>query len=124
MRISDWSSDVCSSDLIEINPLAVTEDGKLMVLDAKVGFDSNAGFRHKDLAELRDETEEDPQELEASKYDLAYIKLGGYAGWRAGSLWLNGQLSYSQLGYDIDREVQLGPAIGSASCRDRWCKYV
>src|SRR3546814_20421662 len=53
---------------IEINPLAVTEDGKLMVLDAKVGFDSNAGFRHKDLAELRDETEEDPQELEASKY--------------------------------------------------------
>src|SRR3546814_2581425 len=50
---------------IEINPLAVTEDGKLMVLDAKVGFDSNAGFRHKDLAELRDETEEDPQELEA-----------------------------------------------------------
>jgi succinyl-CoA synthetase beta subunit len=65
---------------IEINPLAVTEDGKLMVLDAKVGFDSNAGFRHKDLAELRDETEEDPQELEASKYDLAYIKLDGNIG--------------------------------------------
>jgi succinyl-CoA synthetase beta subunit len=65
---------------IEINPLAVTDDGKLMVLDAKVGFDSNAGFRHKDLAELRDETEEDPQELEASKYDLAYIKLDGNIG--------------------------------------------
>jgi succinyl-CoA synthetase beta subunit len=65
---------------IEINPLAVTEDDKLMVLDAKVGFDSNASFRHKDLAALRDESEEDPQELEASKYDLAYIKLDGNIG--------------------------------------------
>ncbi|MCW3834763.1 ADP-forming succinate--CoA ligase subunit beta [Sphingomonas canadensis] len=65
---------------IEINPLAVTDDGKLLVLDAKVGFDSNAMFRHKDLMELRDETEEDPMELEASKYDLAYIKLDGDIG--------------------------------------------
>ncbi|NJR79716.1 ADP-forming succinate--CoA ligase subunit beta [Sphingomonas corticis] len=65
---------------IEINPLAITEDQKLMVLDAKVGFDGNAMFRHKDLAELRDETEEDPAELEASKYDLAYIKLDGDIG--------------------------------------------
>ncbi|KTF69700.1 ADP-forming succinate--CoA ligase subunit beta [Sphingomonas sp. HT-1] len=65
---------------IEINPLAVTEDNKLMVLDAKVGFDSNAMYRHKDLMELRDETEEDPMELEASKYDLAYIKLDGDIG--------------------------------------------
>ena len=70
---------------IEINPLAVTEasgdeGAKLMVLDAKVGFDSNAMFRHKDLMELRDETEEDPAELEASKYDLAYIKLDGDIG--------------------------------------------
>ena len=65
---------------IEINPLAVTEDDKLMVLDAKVGFDGNAMFRHKDLIELRDETEEDPAELEASKYDLAYIKLDGDIG--------------------------------------------
>ena len=65
---------------IEINPLAVTDDGKLLVLDAKVGFDSNALFRHKDLMELRDETEEDPAELEASKYDLAYIKLDGNIG--------------------------------------------
>ncbi|MBB3474003.1 ADP-forming succinate--CoA ligase subunit beta [Sphingomonas sp. BK345] len=65
---------------IEINPLAVTDDNKLMVLDAKVGFDGNAVFRHKDLAELRDETEEDPAELEASKYDLAYIKLDGDIG--------------------------------------------
>jgi len=65
---------------IEINPLAVTDQGKLMVLDAKVGFDSNAMFRHKDLAELRDLTEEDAMEVEASKYDLAYIKLDGNIG--------------------------------------------
>ena len=64
---------------IEINPLAIA-DGKLQVLDAKVGFDSNAMFRHKDLAPLRDETEEDPAEIEASKYDLAYIKLDGDIG--------------------------------------------
>ena len=50
------------------------------MLDAKVGFDGNAMFRHKDLMELRDETEEDPAELEASKYDLAYIKLDGDIG--------------------------------------------
>ena len=68
------------AEQIEINPLAVTEDGRLMVLDAKVGFDGNAMFRHKDLAALRDETEEDPAELEASKYDLAYIKLDGDIG--------------------------------------------
>ncbi len=68
------------AEQIEINPLAVTDDGKLMVLDAKVGFDGNAMFRHKDLAALRDETEEDPAELEASKYDLAYIKLDGDIG--------------------------------------------
>ena len=68
------------AEQIEINPLAVTDDNKLMVLDAKVGFDGNAMFRHKDLAELRDETEEDPAELEASKYDLAYIKLDGDIG--------------------------------------------
>jgi succinyl-CoA synthetase beta subunit len=65
---------------IEINPLAVCAGGKLMVLDAKVGFDSNAMFRHKDLAELRDLTEEDPAEVEASEYDLAYIKLDGNIG--------------------------------------------
>jgi len=65
---------------IEINPLAVTDDGRLLVLDAKVGFDSNAMFRHKDLAELRDLSEEDPIEIEASKHDLAYIKLDGNIG--------------------------------------------
>lgn len=65
---------------IEINPLAVTDDGKLLVLDAKVGFDNNAEFRHPDIQELRDLTEEDPMEIEASKYDLAYIKLDGNIG--------------------------------------------
>jgi succinyl-CoA synthetase beta subunit len=68
------------AEQIEINPLAVTDDGKLMVLDAKVAFDGNAMFRHKDLLELRDTTEEDAMELEASKYDLAYIKLDGDIG--------------------------------------------
>jgi len=65
---------------IEINPLAITDDGKLLVLDAKVGFDSNAIFRHQDLADLRDLSEEDPMEIEASKHDLAYIKLDGDIG--------------------------------------------
>jgi succinyl-CoA synthetase beta subunit len=67
------------AEQIEINPLAVT-GGTLQVLDAKVSFDSNAMFRHKDLAELRDLTEEDPAEVEASNYDLAYIKLDGDIG--------------------------------------------
>ncbi len=68
------------AEQIEINPLAITGDGTLMVLDAKVGFDSNAMFRHKDLVGLRDLAEEDPMEIEASKYDLAYIKLDGDIG--------------------------------------------
>ena len=65
---------------VEINPLAVTDDGKLLVLDAKVGFDTNAMYRHPDIAELRDLTEEDPAEVEASHYDLSYIKLDGTIG--------------------------------------------
>ncbi|NIJ34485.1 ADP-forming succinate--CoA ligase subunit beta [Sphingomonas oligoaromativorans] len=66
--------------MLEVNPLVETVDGKLLVLDAKVSFDSNALFRHKDILELRDETEEDPAEVEASKHDLAYIKLDGDIG--------------------------------------------
>ncbi len=65
---------------IEINPLAVCGGDRLLVLDAKLGFDSNAMFRHKDLADLRDLTEEDAMEIEASKHDLAYIKLDGNIG--------------------------------------------
>ena len=65
---------------IEINPLAVDGKGRLLVLDAKVGFDNNAEFRHPDLEQLRDLSEEDPMEIEASKYDLSYIKLDGSIG--------------------------------------------
>jgi succinyl-CoA synthetase beta subunit len=65
---------------IEINPLAVSDKGELLVLDAKVGFDNNAEFRHPDLEQLRDLTEEDPMEIEASKYDLSYVKLDGSIG--------------------------------------------
>ncbi|HET7709654.1 MAG TPA: ADP-forming succinate--CoA ligase subunit beta [Sphingomicrobium sp.] len=65
---------------IEINPLAVTDKDELLVLDAKVAFDNNAEFRHPELEGLRDLTEEEPMEIEASKYDLAYIKLDGNIG--------------------------------------------
>ena len=67
-------------EMLEINPLIVTTDGKLRCLDAKVSFDSNALYRHPDVQELRDLTEEDEKEIEASKYDLAYIALDGTIG--------------------------------------------
>jgi succinyl-CoA synthetase beta subunit len=67
-------------EMLEINPLIVMTNGELKVLDAKLGFDSNALYRQPDVAELRDETEEDPKELEASKYDLNYIALDGEIG--------------------------------------------
>ncbi|MEL6200749.1 MAG: ADP-forming succinate--CoA ligase subunit beta [Pseudomonadota bacterium] len=66
--------------LLEINPLIVMEDGRLRVLDAKVSFDGNSLFRHPDIMELRDESEEDAKEIEASKYDLAYVALDGDIG--------------------------------------------
>jgi succinyl-CoA synthetase beta subunit len=66
--------------LLEINPLVVTKAGKLLCLDAKINFDDNALFRHKDIQELRDIEEEDPAEVEASKYDLNYVKLDGQIG--------------------------------------------
>ncbi len=66
--------------LLEVNPLIVMENGRLRVLDAKVSFDGNALFRHDDIMELRDLTEEDEKEIEASKYDLAYIALDGDIG--------------------------------------------
>ena len=67
-------------EMLEINPLVETQDGKLLVLDTKMSIDSNALYRHPDVFALRDETEEDPAEVEASKYDLAYIKLDGNIG--------------------------------------------
>src|SRR6201981_3993588 len=66
--------------LLEINPLVVTKAGKLTCLDAKINFEDSALFRHKDVAELRDVAEEDPAEVEASKYDLNYVKLDGQIG--------------------------------------------
>ena len=66
--------------LIEINPLVVTKDDNVIALDAKVNFDDNGLFRHKELVELRDVTEEDPAEVEAGKYNLNYIKLDGNVG--------------------------------------------
>ena len=66
--------------VIEINPLVVTKDDKVIALDAKVSFDDNAMFRHPELAKLRDEAEEDPKELEAAKFDLNYVALDGNIG--------------------------------------------
>ena len=66
--------------MLEINPLIVTKDGHLRCLDAKISFDSNALYRHKDIMALRDTTEEDEKEIEASKHDLAYIALDGTIG--------------------------------------------
>jgi succinyl-CoA synthetase beta subunit len=67
-------------DMLEINPFCVLKDGSLKLLDAKMGFDGNALYRHPDIAALRDETEEDPKELAASKFDLNYIALDGEIG--------------------------------------------
>jgi succinyl-CoA synthetase beta subunit len=68
------------ANLIEINPLVITKDNKLICLDAKMNFDDNAIFRRPEILNLRDLNEEDPAEIEASKYDLAYIKLNGSIG--------------------------------------------
>jgi succinyl-CoA synthetase beta subunit len=68
------------ASIVEINPLVITGDGQVIALDAKMNFDDNALFRHKDVAELRDEDEEDPQELEAARHELNYIKLDGSIG--------------------------------------------
>ncbi|MDX9755414.1 MAG: ADP-forming succinate--CoA ligase subunit beta [bacterium] len=68
------------TSLVEINPLVITEDGRVIALDGKINFDDNALFRHPDYATLRDLSEEEPLEIEASKYDLNYIKLDGEVG--------------------------------------------
>ena len=66
--------------MVEINPLILTEEGNIVCLDAKVNFDDNALFKHPEIADLRDLSEEDPIEIEASKHDLSYIKLDGSIG--------------------------------------------
>jgi succinyl-CoA synthetase beta subunit len=70
----------CDASLAEINPLVLTGDGKVLALDAKLNFDDNALFRHPEILALRDLDEEDPAELEASKFELSYISLGGNIG--------------------------------------------
>ena len=72
-----WDTD---ASLAEINPLILTGDGKVIALDAKLNFDSNALYRHPEIVELRDLDEEDPAEIEASKFDLSYIQLDGNIG--------------------------------------------
>ncbi len=72
-----WDTD---ASLAEINPLIVTGDGRVVALDAKMNFDSNALFRHEDIVAMRDLDEEDPAEIEASKFDLSYISLDGNIG--------------------------------------------
>lgn len=66
--------------IAEVNPLVVTKDGNIFALDAKMNFDSNGLFRHPEIVELRDLNEEEPTEIEASNYDLAFIKLEGNIG--------------------------------------------
>ena len=68
------------ASMVEINPLILTSEKKIVCLDAKVNFDDNALFKHPEIVELRDLNEEDPTEIEASKYDLSYIKLEGNIG--------------------------------------------
>ena len=70
----------CDASLAEINPLIITGDGRVLALDAKLNFDSNALFRHPEIVAMRDLDEEDPAEVEASKYDLSYISLNGNIG--------------------------------------------
>jgi succinyl-CoA synthetase beta subunit len=72
--------DECDCSLVEVNPLIVTGDGRVVALDAKLNFDDNALFRHKDIVAMRDLDEEDPAEVEASKFDLNYIQLDGDIG--------------------------------------------
>jgi len=90
---SDQSADFCDqiqkiytsflstdASLVEVNPFVLTGDGNFLALDAKVSIDDNALYKHKDIAEMRDETEEDPAEIEASKHELNYVKLDGSIG--------------------------------------------
>ena len=79
LALSKLASEL-DSDMIEINPLVVAKNGDVMALDGKMSFDGNAMYRHKDIAKMRDETEEDKAELEAAEYGLSFIKLDGTIG--------------------------------------------
>jgi succinyl-CoA synthetase beta subunit len=80
MKALAGAASELDTDLVEINPLVVTTSGDVMALDGKMGFDDNAMFRHKDIAQMRDESEEDPAELAASEFGLSFIKLDGSIG--------------------------------------------
>ncbi len=80
LRALTRAYDELDCSLLEINPLVTTKDGRVLALDAKVNFDDNAMYRHPEVEALRDPSEEDPQELEAKKYDLSYIALEGNIG--------------------------------------------
>src|SRR6476619_3442243 len=103
--------------LLEVNPLVVTKDGKLICLDAKVGFDDNALFRHPDVMALRDITEEDEKEIEASKYDLNYVALDGAIG-----CMVNGA-GLAMATMDIIKLYGLAPAnfldVGGSASKDK-----
>ncbi len=85
--------DDIDASLLEINPLVITNDDNVLALDAKINIDDNALFRLKNLADMRDFNEEDPLELEASKFNLNYIKIGR-------KCWLHGQWCRISYGYD------------------------
>ena len=100
------------ASLIEINPLIITKAGNLLCLDAKMNFDDNAIFRRPEILKLRDLNEEDPAEIEASKYDLAYIKLNGSigcmvngAGLAMATMDIIKPVSYTHLTLPTNREV-------------------
>ena len=78
-KLTVFAADM-DTDLVEINPLVVTTDGRVMALDGKMAFEANALYRHPDVMELRDESEEDPAELEAKEYGLSFISLDGSIG--------------------------------------------
>jgi succinyl-CoA synthetase beta subunit len=103
--------------LLEINPLVVTKQGQLCVLDAKVSFDDNAMFRHSDVLALRDETEEDPKEIEASRFDLSYVALDGQIG-----CMVNGA-GLAMATMDIIKLYGMSPAnfldVGGGATRDK-----
>ena len=81
MMLSLYQAFVATdASLLEINPLITTKGGDLLALDAKMNFDDNALYRHPDIRDLRDLSEEDPLEVEASKYSLNYIRLDGNIG--------------------------------------------
>ena len=103
------------ASLAEINPFILTKDGKVYALDAKINFDDNALFRHKDLLELRDLNEEDPLEVEASKFGLNYIKLDGTVG-----CMVNGAgLAMAHHGHHQVRGRQSGELPGCRRRRER-----